>query len=115
MKKIFLPGLLLFAILRLSGQTQGLNYQAVIIDKTPQEIPGRDITGNIMPNQPLMIRFSILDAAGTIEYQEEHNTTTDMYGMINLVIGKGIQTGISPNEFTGIDWNGQQKSLKVGL
>jgi hypothetical protein len=115
MKKILLSGLLLFAILKLSGQTQGLNYQAVIIDKTPKEIPGRDITGNIMPDHPLMIRFSILDAAGTIEYQEEHNTTTDMYGMINLVIGSGTPTGISPNEFAGIDWNGDQKSLKVDL
>lgn len=115
MKKILIPGLLLFVILRLSGQTQGLNYQAVIIDKTPQEIPGKDITGNIMPNHPLMIRFSILDAAGTIEYQEEHNTSTDMYGMINLVIGRGTPTVLSANEFSGIDWNGQQKSLKVDL
>ncbi len=115
MKKLIFIGLSFFMILKLSGQTQGINYQAVIIDKTPQEIPGRDITGNIMPNHPLMIRFSILDAAGTIEYQEEHSTTTDMYGMINLVIGKGTPTAISPDDFTGIDWNGTPKSLKVDL
>jgi hypothetical protein len=115
MKKLILLGLSFIMIIKLSGQTQGISYQAVIIDKNPQEIPGKDITGNIMPNHPLMIRFSILDAAGTIEYQEEHATTTDMYGMITLVIGKGTPTAFSPNEFAGIDWNGTSKSLKVDL
>ena len=115
MKKLIIIGLSLLLMYKLSGQTQGINYQAVIIDKTPQEVPGRDITGNIIQNQPVMVRFSILDAAGTIEFQEEHSTTTDMYGMINLVIGKGVQTVISPNAFSGIDWNGTQKWLKVDL
>jgi hypothetical protein len=115
MKKIILIALSLFVVLKLSGQTQGINYQAVIVSKTPQEVPGKDISGNIIPNHQVMVRFSILDAAGTIDYQEEHATATDMYGMINLVIGKGIKTSISPNEFSGIDWNGDQKSLKVDL
>ena len=29
------------------AQTDGLNYQAVIIDPDPEEIPGIDVTGNI--------------------------------------------------------------------
>jgi hypothetical protein len=62
-----------------------------------------------------MVRFSILDAAGTIEYQEEHTTITDMYGMINLMIGRGIQTVISPGIFAEIDWSGTPKALKVDL
>ena len=115
MKKLFLFTISLFVIVKLYSQTQGISYQAVIIDKTPQEVPGRDITGNILPNHPLMLRFSILDAAGTIEYQEEHITTTDMFGMINLMIGGGSQTVISPNPFAGIDWNGSTKSLKVDI
>lgn len=115
MKKFIFLGLLCFAMGKLSGQIQGISYQAVIIDKTPQEVPGRDITGNIMPNKPVMVRFSILDAAGTIEYQEEHAAVTDMYGMINLVIGNGIRTASSPNAFSDIDWNGTPKSLKVDL
>ena len=115
MKKLIIICLSLFLMYKLSGQTQGISYQAVIIDSTPQEVPGRDITGNIIPNQPVMVRFSILDAAGTIEFQEEHSTTTDMYGMISLVIGQGTMTALSPNPFTEIDWNGTQKSLKVDL
>jgi hypothetical protein len=115
MKKFVFLIFFLLATLKLSGQIQGLNYQAVIVDKNPQEIPGKDISGNIMPNQPVMVRFSILDAAGTIEYQEEHATVTDLYGMINLVIGQGTPTASSPNPFSGIDWNGTLKSLKVDL
>lgn len=115
MKKFTFLIFFLLAALKLHGQIQGLNYQAVIIDKNPQEIPGKDISGNIMPNQPIMVRFSILDAAGTIEYQEEHATVTDLYGMINLVIGQGTPTASSPNLFSGIDWSGTLKSLKVDL
>ncbi len=115
MKKLIFIALTIFVVGKLFGQSQGISYQAVIIDKTPQEVPGRDISGNIMPNHPLMVRFSILDAAGTIEYQEEHATTTDMYGMINLMIGRGIQTVISPGSFIDIDWSGEPKALKVDL
>lgn len=115
MKKLIFFILFFLAVMKLSGQIQGLNYQAVIVDKNPQEIPGRDIAGNIMPDQPIMMRFSILDAAGTIEYQEEHAAVTDMYGMISLVIGQGSPTTSSPNDFSGIDWNGTAKSLKVDL
>lgn len=115
MKKLIFLALSFIVTEILSGQSQGISYQAVILDKTPMEVPGRDITGNIMPNHPLMVRFSILDAAGTIEYQEEHSTTTDMFGVINLTIGKGTITAISPGDFADIDWSGASKALKVDL
>lgn len=115
MKKLIFAVLLFSGFIRLYGQTQGINYQAVIIDKNPQEIPGRDILGNFTPNQPVIFRFSILDAAGTIEYQEQQATVTDMYGMVNLVIGQGTPTVSSPATFSDIDWNGTPKALKVDL
>ncbi len=115
MKKLIFFNLLFFLILQLFGQTQGISYQAVIIDENPQEVPGVDITDNILPNQSIMVRFTILDAAGTIEYQEEHTSSTDAYGMINLIIGWGIPTATSPNTFKEIDWNGASKDLKVDI
>ncbi len=115
MKKLIFLALSFFMTVKMSGQSQGISYQAVILDKTPMEVPGKDITGNIIPNHSLMVRFSILDAAGTIEYQEEHSTTTDMYGMVNLTIGKGTKTAISPGVFSDINWNGDPKALKVDL
>ena len=115
MKKLIILILSLFVMANVYGQIQGITYQAVIIDKTPQEVPGVDITGNILPNHPVQVRFSILDVAGTIEYQEEHATTTDAYGMINLLIGSGTVTSSSPNTFIEIDWNGAPKDLKVDI
>ncbi len=115
MKRIVFFALLFFIMIKLSGQTQGISYQAVIIDNSPQEIPGVDISGNILPNHPILVRFTILDTAGTINYQEEQATTTDAYGMINLTIGKGTPTTSSPTTFRGIDWDGTLKSLKVDI
>ncbi|GAA3626148.1 hypothetical protein [Flavivirga jejuensis] len=89
MKKIFLTLLVTFFYFLSFSQTDGITYQAVIIDNSPQEIPGVNIPSNNLPNTDLQVRFTIVDAAGGSEYQETHNTTTDPYGMINLLIGKG--------------------------
>ncbi|MCD4833487.1 MAG: hypothetical protein K8R31_06805 [Bacteroidales bacterium] len=115
MKKLIFLYLFLFLIIQSFGQTQGISYQAVIIDENPQEVPGVDIADNFLPNQEIMVRFSILDAAGTIEYQEEHLCSTDTYGMINLIIGWGVPTSTSTNIFQDIDWNGASKDLKVDI
>jgi hypothetical protein len=115
MKKILSGLIFLTAALNISGQSHGLTYQAVIIDPAAQEIPGVDITGNYLPNRELTIRFTIQDQNGVIEYQEVHSTKTDKYGMINLTIGSGTITASSPVIFTGIDWNGMPKDLKVEI
>ncbi|MCU0462873.1 MAG: hypothetical protein MUF36_12825 [Bacteroidales bacterium] len=115
MKKIFLLIIILIAALKLSGQSHGITYQAVILDADAQEIPGVDITGNYLPNQALTIRFTIQDENEIIEYQEVQSTTTDKYGMINLTIGSGTTTTSSPVIFTGIDWDGMPKDLRVEI
>ncbi|MCX6334752.1 MAG: hypothetical protein NT092_10700 [Bacteroidia bacterium] len=115
MKKIILFAIFLMAAFKLSGQSHGITYQAVIIDADAQEIPGVDITGNYLPNQALTIRFTIQDENEVIEYQEVQSTITDKYGMINLTIGLGTTTASSPAIFTGIDWDGMPKDLKVEI
>ena len=94
------------------AQTDGLNYQAVIIDPDPEEIPGIDVTGNILPNKEINVRFTISGSTGISEYQEVHTTKTDEYGMINLVIGKGNSV---TGKFTEIYWDGSTKNLKVEI
>ena len=94
------------------AQTDGINYQAVIIDPYPEEIPGIDVTGNILPNTEINVRFSILSSSGNTDYQEIHTTKTDEYGMINLVIGKGNSV---TGTFTEINWDGSTKNLKVEI
>ncbi len=110
MKKIVLIALLIFATGNLIAQTDGLSYQAVIINPNIQEIPGADVSGNILPNATVSIRFTILDANNAVEYQEVQTTTTDQYGMINLLIGI-----VDHDAFTLISWDGTNKDLKVDI
>lgn len=112
MKKLFVFAFILFASIKLTAQTDGISYQALILNPKNQEIPGQDVSGNIFPNKKLEIRFTIINAVGVVEYTEVQSTTTDSYGMINLVIGQGAPSyGI----FTKIMWDGTKKDLKVEI
>jgi len=97
------------------AQTDGINYQAVIIDPNPLELPGVNAQGNILPNATVTIRFTIINAQNEEEYQEIQTTTTDAYGMVNLVIGEGQPTGLGTGDFTKISWDGTSKSLGVDI
>lgn len=111
MKKIALILLCFFAAHTLSAQTDGITYQAVIIDMNVQQIPGQDIPSNNLPNQPLEVRFSIFNDAGSLEYQETQRTETDPFGMIHLTIGQGTPSGASFDEIYWID----EKTLQVEI
>ena len=94
----------------LSAQTDGISYQAVIIDPNGQELPGVDAEGNILPNAEISIRFTIIDANNQEEYQEIQTTHTDAYGMVNIIIGQG-----DPDAFSLVEWDGTRKDLKVEI
>ena len=113
MKKIIIIfTLLFFASIELTAQTDGLSYQAVILNPKSRELPGVNSSGNIFPNKSLSVRFTILNSVGEIDFQEVHNTKTDAYGLINLIIGQG-----SPilGSWKKIFWNGTSKDLKVEI
>ena len=113
MRKLLTLILFIFCInIKGYSQTDGINYQAVIIDPDPEEIPGIDVTGNILPNKEIKVRFSISDVSGNLDFQEIHTTSTDEYGMINLVIGKGTSV---KGVFNEIYWDGSTKNLKVEI
>ncbi|MDW7691382.1 hypothetical protein R9C00_18460 [Flammeovirgaceae bacterium SG7u.111] len=97
------------------AQSQGISYQAFIASANELEIPGIDIDGPAVQNAPISLRFTIISETGTIEYQEIQNTSTDEYGMINVIIAEGEITAESPGNFTNIDWNGLPKNLKVEI
>jgi len=110
MKRVLL--ILLITAFQGFSQTQGISYQAVILSPTAQEIPGVNAQGNILANSAVSIQFTIVDAAGSEEFQEYHTTSTDRYGMVNLLIGNGTATY---NSFNDIVWDGTAKKLKVGI
>ncbi|MDG5492413.1 peptidase G2 autoproteolytic cleavage domain-containing protein [Psychroserpens sp. SPM9] len=96
------------------GQTDGISYQAVIIDNNPQEIPGVDVPSNNLPNTALKVRFSIIDNTNQIEYQETQDTETDAFGMINLMIGQGELTSETLTTFNQVYWD-NEKFLRVEI
>jgi hypothetical protein len=106
--------LCLFGVVSSLAQSHGITYQAVLIAETDQELPGIDVPGSIMPNRSIELRFSIRGSGGVI-YQERQQTTTDDYGLINLVIGEGEVTAQSPTSFVDIDWDGRPMSLVVEI
>ena len=110
MKRVLL--ILLITAFQGFSQTQGISYQAVILSPTALEIPGVNAQGNILANSAVSIQFTIVDAAGSEEFQEYHTTSTDRYGMVNLLIGNGTATY---NSFNDIVWDGTAKKLKVGI
>ncbi|MDN3667602.1 beta strand repeat-containing protein [Algibacter miyuki] len=113
MKKLILLFLLIAANLQGFSQTPGISYQAVILNPDIKELPGANAQTSILANSELMVRFTVIDDLNNHEYQEYHQTTTDAYGMINLLIGHGTAT--TSNNFEDIQWTGFAKQLKVEI
>ncbi len=105
MKVIFIFSLSVLLSFVLKAQApQGLNYQAV----------ARNLNGSMVATQPVSVRFSILNGSttGVVVYQETQQATTNNFGLFTLAIGRG--TVVSGN-FSGIDWGGGDKFLKVEI
>ncbi len=87
--------------LSFSKSPDGFSYQAII----------RDAVGNLKKNQSVSIDFEILDASDVAVYSESHTTTTDDYGLVNLVIGQGTTS----DDFSAIDWGNGTYSVNVSI
>ena len=57
---------------------EGINYQGV----------ATNISGTELINQNISVQISIISdsATGTVQWQETHSTTTDQFGLFNIVI-----------------------------
>jgi hypothetical protein len=86
---------------------QGINYKALI----------KDDLGNIVANQNVTIRFTIVDAlsGGNIENQETHDDVmTDPNGIVIANIGEGAQS-LSYGFFNDIDWGNHAHYLRMEI
>lgn len=93
----------------------GITYQALIFKPNGQELPGKDNARAVLANAAVCLKFSILDNKNQIEYQETIQTSTDKYGMVNLLIGKGYQIGGYASKFADIQWQNIGIKLRVEL
>jgi hypothetical protein len=97
------------------AQKKGLNYQAVIIDPNPIEVPGFAVTGQPLMNRKVALRFTIKNSKG-VDYEETQVLTTDEFGLVNTTIGAGVpKTGLRFETFDAIIWDAELKSLVVAV
>jgi hypothetical protein len=113
MKKVLLSSALFLISFIGFSQTKGISYQAVIIDPNPIQIPGSDITAQPYVSKEVWIRFGIY-AGTTLQYEELHKTKTDDYGLVNLIIGAGVNTG-KAGTFTSLSWDGVTKNILTSV
>ena len=109
---------LLFTILLLSaisfGQDRnGISYQALILNPTGEPLPGKDNDNTPLANTDICLKFYIINSSGNYEYSELQTVKTDVYGMVNLIIGTGQPVGAVT--WDAVAWSSEAKSLKVDL
>ena len=114
MKKIILL-IVLFLAAKSYSQTNGINYQAVILNPSGEQLPGVNNTNSPMVDKNICMQFQFLDEFSRLEYQEAIQVTTDQFGMVNLIIGTGNRTGGYAASFSSIVWNDLKKSLVVSI
>lgn len=94
-------------------EPRGISYQGVVLYPSV-ELPGIDSKVTPYSEKDVCFRFSIYDNTKTFEYSETHRTSTDYYGQVNLIIGRG-DNPTTANRLDIIKWNGTAKFLKVEL
>jgi hypothetical protein len=101
---IVLVTALLIAISSIANPTNGFKYQAIV----------RNNQGAVLENSAVLLKVSILQGAenGASVYSEEHQVTTNSFGLINLVIGNGTNPA---GNFNAINWSADSYFLKVEM
>ena len=117
--RIALVSLLAFSSL---AQTKTLNYQAVILNPNPLDVPGNTISNLPYGSSDVCIKFSLQDKNSLLDYQEVQCTKTDAYGLVNVNIGNGNTTATQSmstagkyTKFDAVIWDANPKKLKVDV
>jgi hypothetical protein len=84
------------------AQVPGITYQAVIMDS--QVLPGQDNRASALVEKEICLKFLFKNTLGVSEYEEVISTTTDAFGMVNVIIGTGSRIGGTANSFEQIVW-----------
>ena len=113
MKKFILFTIISFFTLLSFSQNNGITYQAVIYNPNAEQLPGYDDQLSPMVESDICLRFSIYGQG--LEYEETVQTTTDKFGMVNIIIGNSDQTGGSANSVSDVNWDSGQNSMRVEL
>ncbi len=86
-----------------------INYQALIVDQAAIQVPGGAVQPQLYLNKDIWVKFGIY-VGTTLQFEELHKSKTDAYGLINLEIGAGENTGAA-GTFASLNWGGPVKKL----
>jgi len=83
---------------------QAFKYQAV----------ARDNHGSLIKNESIVVHVSILDSTetGNLLYKEQHNVSTNAFGLFNLQIGTAA---VLAGNFASINWGSNDKYLSIEI
>ena len=101
MKNFILTGIILFLSLTVLAQTPAMfSYQAVI----------RNSESELLVNEDVNITVEIIKSSfdGDVVFAEEHQTTTNNYGLVSLKIG-------SVNPIDAIDWGADVYFVRISV
>jgi hypothetical protein len=78
------------------------------------QVVARDAEGQILANRNVTIKISILKSneKGTVVYSELHTTKSNLFGLIDLVIGKG---NILSGTLNGLNWSADCYYFQVDM
>ena len=113
MKKLFLI-LLLAPIITFAQNTSGISYQALIVDKEGDKLPGFDNPNTPFANKSVCLRFSLInEQTNSTDYVETQTVTTNEFGIVNTIIGTGNPT--TTVLWDEVLWGILQKRLVVAV
>ena len=87
----------------------------MIYNPNGEQLPGVNNQYAALIDRNVCLQFEILDASGSVEYQENVQVTTDSFGMVNLLIGTHTQTSGYAANFSTVNWGADAKFLKVDI
>jgi hypothetical protein len=106
MKKLLLLLTLFIACIpfSFSQSPESFSYQAIV----------RDSEGNVLQDQEISLRISILQNSltGNAVYIEEHTATSNSFGLVQLNIGNGT---IVEGTFSAIEWGSAEYFIQVEM
>lgn len=91
LKYVLATVLLGISALILAQVPDAFNYQAIL----------RNSDGTMKINEVVTLQISIVNEQGASAYLEIHNTATNEFGLVNVVIGEGATT----DDLSDVDWS----------
>ena len=110
MKKFFIVIVVFFISASVFAQGNsglGFNYQAIV----------RDADGFVLSKQSVELRFSLMPGqqATQASWVETHKATTDVYGTIGVIVGKGTKAEGVAATFKDVNFAAVHYWLKVEI